>query len=328
MAELDFQSDSFLVLLTDALRAGPGSPQWHEAVQRLRQAGAGSTDEYRLLVLARQRLESGREYRNVRAGPEFTRRLMAEIDLEAARLSAPPSTATMIAVASAMVMLAVLLSVGYLLWSGADDLPPPPPPGAALLVHTATSAEFDQGLAPDWRIIGSLPIRFEQGRMKPASRQAMDAAGLPGGGGATWTRPLPPGEPFAVLANLRVHRFEPDLLAQVFITDQPSFSPENGTTPHELVWLLEGKTHRLILPSGRVVAQSELPDNFRSNLHVKIAIHADQASVEVAGRTLWSGPAEFDPALPRYVGVRFLRRSHRAGDGVVFQSVRVNTRQP
>ncbi|HWP40803.1 MAG TPA: hypothetical protein VNL70_07745, partial [Tepidisphaeraceae bacterium] len=117
MAELDFQSDAFLVLLTDALRAGPGSPQWHEAVQQLRQAGAGSADEYRLLVLARQRLESGREYRSVRAGPQFTRRLMAEIDLEAARLSAAPSTATMIAVASAMVMLAVLLSVGYLLWS-------------------------------------------------------------------------------------------------------------------------------------------------------------------------------------------------------------------
>ncbi|WP_428939340.1 hypothetical protein [Fontivita pretiosa] len=328
MAELDFQSDAFLVLLTDALQAGPGSPQWHEAVQRLREAGAGAADEYRLLVLARQRLESGREYRSVRAGPQFTRRLMAEIDLEAARLAAAPSTATMIAVASAMVMLAVLLSVGYLLWSGADDLPPPTPQGAALLVHTATSVEFDRGLAPDWRIIGSLPIRFEQGRMKPASRPTLEATGLPGGGGASWTRPLPPGEPFAVLASLRVHRPEPDLLAQVFITDQPSFSPENGTTPHELVWLLEGNAHRLVLPSGRVVAQSELPASFRGNLNVKITLQADQASVEVAGRTLWSGPAEFDPALPRYVGVRFLRRNDRAGDGVAFQNVRVNTRQP
>src|SRR6266480_850605 len=31
MPALDFESDQFLQLLTDALRAGPGSPEWHEA---------------------------------------------------------------------------------------------------------------------------------------------------------------------------------------------------------------------------------------------------------------------------------------------------------
>jgi len=33
----EIESDPFFELLTDALRAGPGSPQWHQAVQRLRQ---------------------------------------------------------------------------------------------------------------------------------------------------------------------------------------------------------------------------------------------------------------------------------------------------
>ena len=60
MTELDFESDDFLSLLTDALRAGPGSPPWHEALQRLRAGGIQHADEYRLLVTAREHLESGR----------------------------------------------------------------------------------------------------------------------------------------------------------------------------------------------------------------------------------------------------------------------------
>ena len=78
--ETQFESDADLKLLTDALRAGPASPQWHEAVTQLRAGGVNgsdaSADEYRLLVAARENLESGREYRSVRAGPGFTRKVM------------------------------------------------------------------------------------------------------------------------------------------------------------------------------------------------------------------------------------------------------------
>ena len=69
MTQLDFDSDAFLTLLTDALRAGPGSPQWHDALRTLRAGGIEHADEYRLLVAAREHLESGREYRSIRAGP-------------------------------------------------------------------------------------------------------------------------------------------------------------------------------------------------------------------------------------------------------------------
>src|SRR5437773_747365 len=62
------ESDPLFTLLTDALRAGPGSPEWHQAVARLREDGANGSDEYKLLQTAREHLESGRDFRAVRAG--------------------------------------------------------------------------------------------------------------------------------------------------------------------------------------------------------------------------------------------------------------------
>src|SRR5580704_15943114 len=88
-ATLDFESDQFLKLLTDALRAGPGSPTWHTVVARLRQsepASAAALDsesgQWQALISVRENLESGKSYRSVRAGPGFRRRVMDRIDAE------------------------------------------------------------------------------------------------------------------------------------------------------------------------------------------------------------------------------------------------------
>ena len=83
MAEqaIDTEPDAFLNLLTDALRAGPASRAWAEALEQLRSRGDGigkaQTDEYKLLLDAREALASGKDYREVRAGTGFTRRLFA-----------------------------------------------------------------------------------------------------------------------------------------------------------------------------------------------------------------------------------------------------------
>ncbi len=80
MEATEFESDALLKLLTDAIRRGPGSPEWHDAVQRLRSSGAQSSDEYRLLMDVRDRLESGKNFREVKAGPEFTRSVFSNLD--------------------------------------------------------------------------------------------------------------------------------------------------------------------------------------------------------------------------------------------------------
>ena len=85
MPALDFESDQFLQLLSDALRAGPGSPEWHEAVESLRSNGTTSADEYRLLINARENLEKGKDYRSVRAGPGFSHKLNTALDEQSSR---------------------------------------------------------------------------------------------------------------------------------------------------------------------------------------------------------------------------------------------------
>src|SRR5215218_9833460 len=84
MAQANVDADPLFQLLTDALRAGPGSPEWHQAVAKLREGGAEHADEYRLLITAREHLESGKDYRSVRAGPGFTRKLLDNLDKEQA----------------------------------------------------------------------------------------------------------------------------------------------------------------------------------------------------------------------------------------------------
>src|SRR5689334_2344561 len=83
MPEQNVESDPLFQLVTDALRAGPDSSEWREAVTAVRGAeGRPEADEYKLLIEAREHLESGKDYRSIRAGPAFTHRLLEKIDHE------------------------------------------------------------------------------------------------------------------------------------------------------------------------------------------------------------------------------------------------------
>src|SRR5215204_1027513 len=112
MTELDFESAQ-LELLTEALRAGPGTPQWREALATI--DVTPGADEFRLLCAARERLASGSSYREVRAGPRFTRNVFDAIEHDEG--AAPPKalpSANWIAALSAAVILAILGVVAYL----------------------------------------------------------------------------------------------------------------------------------------------------------------------------------------------------------------------
>src|ERR1700750_2686952 len=81
MTDLDFES-SQLQLITEALRAGPGSPAWREALAAIEHSP--DADEFKVLYAARERLASGRQYREVRAGAGFTRKVFDAIEQEQA----------------------------------------------------------------------------------------------------------------------------------------------------------------------------------------------------------------------------------------------------
>src|SRR4051812_39135997 len=162
MSKLAEPSDDFMELLTDALRAGPGSPEWHQAVIELRkQGGDTAADDYKLLWTARERLASGKQdrsvkagaggspwvfggrerlasgkqYRSIKAGPGFTRRLLDGIE----RLPVPGTkarsapVATIIALASVLVLLGVIAVVAYWTWTAPSA---PGPENLSTLVFT------------------------------------------------------------------------------------------------------------------------------------------------------------------------------------------------
>src|SRR5687768_12556755 len=145
MTELDFESEQ-LQLLTEALRAGPGTPAWREALST--QEHAPGADEYKLVYAARERLASGRQYREVRAGQGFTRKVFDAIEEEGSRARAVPS-ANLIAAVTALVILSVLAIVTYFVMPRQDKRSPAEL-SETYFVNTLSSSRFDGELGMEW----------------------------------------------------------------------------------------------------------------------------------------------------------------------------------
>src|SRR4051812_40189747 len=107
--------DPLLMKVTDALRAGPGTPEWHDAVTHLRASGRETADEFQLLYTAREHLAAGREYREVRAGPGFTGRILASTERQerAPRQNIP--AATVIGIASLVLVVCAIIAIAKFL---------------------------------------------------------------------------------------------------------------------------------------------------------------------------------------------------------------------
>jgi hypothetical protein len=310
--------EAFLQLLTDALRAGPGSPSWREAVHRLRESREPA-DELQLLLRAREHLESGKSYRSIAAGPGFTRNLMTAIeqDEDARRKGLP--IATIVAVASsAVVLLLLALGVYMLLQSNQTNGPRPVDLANVYFASVVSQTQFDSTMPAGWRTIGAMPIEASHGlRIGRIKANSTDYRG----GGVVCESRLPVNQPSAIEVSMQLHKTSNDILAQVFITDNDSFSQDRATSPHELVWYVQGKDTRVLLPDGRIVPLRQTLSAGEEPVIVRIAIDRDQAIINCNGVTVWSGPHGL-ANTPRYAGLRFLARGN-PGDRVVFNSIRV-----
>lgn len=324
--ELDLDKDPFLTLLTDALRAGPGTPQWHEAVAKLNTSG-GNVDEYRLLIEARQTLESGREYRSVRAGPGFTRNLLTTLENEnqPARRSRRISTPTLVALLCGVVILGV---IGLLVWQlvprgqvnvpansqkAIDDL------AATYFPNDVLSVSFADGVPMSWRMIGSLPVQSVDGGLRAAPAEVPPGGYI--GGGLVASDPIAPDQAFSLQVNLRVVAPDKDLTPQVFVSNGADFSPDRATGSQELVWWLQGRQQKVVV-NGNVERQA--PINPRGQtVSVRIVMNRDLAIVEADGHRLWAGPHQLGNA-PRYLGIRFIRTDGQHPGDVAFESVRLS----
>ena len=332
---IDVESDPFFELLTDALRAGPGSPAWHDAVQRLRNGGEKGGDEYRLLCAARERLESGREFRSVRAGPEFTRRLFTELESVPAASAPGVPTANVVVALSSLAILAVLGMVAFLLIRGGNRAETPAPQDLATIYfpQDLASATFDGRIPPAWRPIGKLPLRAD-GALRPTA--APVGPGEYVGGGIVLEDPLPAGEAFAVEALISVPEKPGDFIAELFVADGADFDELRATSRSELVWLLDGNSQRVMV-RGRSEGRVAPVEDHNKPLTVRVVVDAGRALVESRSGDpmdgspavrLWAGGHGLAPDRPRHVGVRFIRGSGQSPDVATVRSVRVLGRSP
>ncbi len=319
MPDTAIESDPLFTLLTDALRAGPGSPQWSQAVAQIRARGAEGS-EYDALITARDNLESGREYRTVRAGAGFTRKLFTRIDEQAESTGSGLPTTTWVAALSAVAIVVVLGLIAYLLIPGTEK----PSPGLEQLTSTMFATplqtlKFDGPLPAEWSPIGSLPLDTAHGLR----------ASIPGtkatlGGGVYWTSPISADQPIAIEANVRVNRPVEDLTLQLFVTDKPDFSTDRGSSSHELVWQSKGPIAQVFLPSGLSEGQVERSANTKERT-VRIIFNRDLAMIDMNGgkQRLWAGPNQLSPTQPRYVGIRLIRTGGEKSEAVVVTGLRV-----
>jgi hypothetical protein len=319
---LGFETDEFLKLLTEALRAGPGSPQWHEVVTQLRALDASETDEYRLLIRARERLESGREYRSVRAGPGFTRKVMEGVDRAAGERARMPSAA-LIAWLAAGVIVAVAIAVVAWLTRGASpaveqDL------GSMYFSTTSISSDFSQGIPSEWRKFGLEPVVSAKGKglrsgFTKGREKEYQGGGIVAAGG------FEPGQSFAVEAAVRISKASPQVDLRLFVAQDAWLDSTSAATSRgEFVAdLLDGQVS-VFRPDGTLAGQQAAMGQGGDLVHLLIKMDRRNAIVEVDGRRLYAGPHGLAGDKPRWPGIRFLATgSEKSLEDVVVQSVRV-----
>ncbi|MGE5607822.1 MAG: hypothetical protein ACM359_01080 [Bacillota bacterium] len=318
-----FEADELLKLLTDALRAGPASPQWHEAVTRLRTTGSTDADEYRLLMTARQHLESGREYRSVRAGPGFTRKVMDGIEQEASRHLAMPS-ANIVAILATVGILAIIVVIAILLSRSTPPRPTPQDLVATYFGTTAVSTDFSQGIPSQWRKFGIEPVAlpFEKSLRGGFSKESEKDYH---GGGIVAVTPFAADQPFAVEATIRMAKPTSLVDLRVFVTEDPAFDQNReATSPREFaVDLINGQLS-VFTSDGTSAPQTLTVDSSRGPVYLLIKMDREFAVVEADGKQLYAGPHGLSTAKSRWPGIRFLAKgSEQSLDDVTVQSVRI-----
>lgn len=334
MPDADVEHDPIFPLLTDALRAGPGSPEWHQAVAKLRTEGLADSDEYRLLVAVREHLAAGRDYKSIRAGPGFTRKLMAAVDQEREqqRTTTPrrngPSLASVIAALSVLVVIGVLAFLTYqFVFKGPGTQGTAEELAEVYFPRADQLASFDGSAIPkDWRVVGALPLEVGKNGLRPADAASRlqttggSADGSPAtapsadtvGGAVVAPVTVHPDEAFAVEVKLKPGRSTDDLIVQVFVSSEGDFSPDKSTSSKELAWLVQGGRQKVVLggeADSRVLFDAAGPTVGSSKsdpLTVRVNVNREYAVTFVGGQRVWAGSNGL-AVKPRFVGVRFLR---------------------
>lgn len=298
-----FESDQLLKVLTEALRRGPGSPEWHDAIERLKHDGVQGADEYRLLLTVRERLESGQEYREVRAGPGFTRELFGKLENEQAGASTRrPVTAIVVGLICVLVLVgSAAVMIRYL-----SDGEKPDASGQKL-AQQLFSTPIEQ-----WTFENSIPAS-----LVPSGTLKFDPyGGLRAGRSKD--------EKYPADATL-VSKQPMELSKGVCVESQMQFRPGTDLRP-ALVVSGQGEEISLTLDdAGFLIRRGEKTVTINRSIPpgqytLRLKLNETSVIAEVDGRAIWSDSHALTGALTP--GVRISRLGKTGGD-IRVQTLRI-----
>ena len=316
---LNIDSEQFQQMLGEALRAGPVSPLWRQAVDALKAAGE-SGEELALLCKARERLEGGRAYRSIRAGNGFTRKLMARLDETDQMTGRGMSSAGFITAMAVLVILGVVGGLAWMLFAPGQDNEGKVDLRSVYFVTTAMSENFDQEIADGWQSVGGIPLVAQKGlRMQLPQPFTQEIAR----GGLLCPLELSPRVPVTIETTIEAAGNKSRVFAEVFVTDTPTFSSDRGVSPRELTWQIDGARSRVALPDGRGFATGSVKLTVGRPVTVRILLARDKCIIEQDGVAIWSGEHQLSQDRPRRFGVRLLARRNANSADVAIRSIRL-----
>lgn len=315
------ESDPFFKLLTEALRAGPGSAQWGEAVAQLRDGGVQGADEYKLILRAREDIELGRDYRKVSAGPGFTRKVLDAVEREGARRQGLP-TATIVAILAGMVILGVIVTVIVIMSRGGEKSDP-----AQAAIAQLEAANLPVSAA-SLAVAGEKPRDGEGFKVFDATPFHIGTSTQPAEftvAGVMTAVGLDPAVPGSVEAELVLPGNEAGAI-EVLVSDSAEIRPETtpfAGPPSEIVWhYQDGRS--VVYASGQQRGGDSTTSQTPGQT-VKVAIRFDghTAVITVNGRRAYAGPHTLHEGRPRFAGVRLFQPPSTAAQWSALKSVSV-----
>lgn len=354
----DPQDDKLFEAVSEALRAGPGSAAWAEAQRALTAEGIPAGDERRRLLLARQRLDRGKGWRQVHPKPGFTRRVMRAVDQAAVDGQSGASGGRLAGWlwAGGLICLAAVLAAGVW-WGIASSRADPGREAVSAAVMTVPLGAVDFGSTwpASTRIVGALSLNFSgEARATDGSvsrglgYSAVDVGREYAGAAVIYDRAVDIVAGVAIEADLVLGSADRsssqvsdgDWVVQLFVANELPTDQQRGTGGAEIAVSVGKPVGSLSGPSAggaaaadpllmvspgdgnlaRLTAETRYGEG---PVRLRLKVLGQYASVDVNGREIWAGRHSLTAAAGHYAGVRLVGRGRVGTSGVVIQQMRV-----
>ncbi|HEY1683913.1 MAG TPA: hypothetical protein VGG19_04045 [Tepidisphaeraceae bacterium] len=295
--------EQVLQIVSDALRDGPGSPAWQEATQLI---DATDGQELDALYRVRQRLESGKRWRQVRPGVGFTRKVMEAVDHQSDATVRSTGPATIIAILCGLLIVIILAALVPMLFSPAKAPQQNTTDFDNIYFSTPwLTSDFADSIGGEWNVTGNNPVAASHGlHAKLPNRQDTQWA-------IVSAQSLNPDQFFSFTTRLDIPT--DGTIAQVFITDQKN----------QLAAVINATNVQIMLPGNQL--ETTLPRPTDPALQVRWLIGPASAALEINNHRAWAGSNNLTSNQPRSIGIRFLITPH-TGTAAGIENVDVRTK--